>query len=107
MKFSAVLLATLASSAKAFSPSSNGRAVFASNVATDSSVETGPSTDPVDKSLKGIDTDAEHDVFDPLGGDSPALVRNNNEEVWVPQVCVCSSLGVAKTIKGNKWCCMS
>ncbi len=88
MKFSAALLATLASSAQAFSPSSNGRALLATNVATDpAAVETGPSTDPVDKSLKGIDAAAEHDVFDPLGGDSPALVRNNNEEVWVPQVC--------------------
>ena len=88
MKFSAVLLATLASSVQAFSPSSNGRAVLATNVATDPSVEVGPSTDPVDKSLKGIDANAEHDVFDPLGGDAPALVRNNNDEVWVPQVCV-------------------
>ncbi len=89
MKFSAILLATLASSANAFSPSSNGRAILATNVATDPSVEVeaGPSTDPVDKSLKGIDAGAEHDVFDPLGGDAPALVRNNNDEVWVPQVC--------------------
>ena len=81
MKFSAILLASLASTATAFSPSSNGRAIF-----TSLSAEAGPSTDPVDKTLKGIDAAAEHDVFDPLGGEAPALIRNNNQEVWVPQV---------------------
>jgi hypothetical protein len=40
--------------------------------------------DPVDKSLKGIDSD--DTVFDPTSGGSPALIRNNNDEVWVPQV---------------------
>ena len=83
MKFSAILLTTLASAASAFSPSSNGRTIFTNNVATDSIVEAGA----VDKTLQGIDGDAKGD-FDPLGGDSPALIRNNNDEVWVPQVCI-------------------
>jgi len=80
MKFSAILLTTLAAAASAFSPSSNGRTIFTNNVATDSIVEAGA----VDKTLQGIDGDAKG-VFDPLGGDSPALIRNNNDEVWVPQ----------------------
>ena len=41
-------------------------------------------TEPVDKSLKGIDS--AESVFDPTGGDNAALIRNNNDEVWVPQV---------------------
>ncbi|CAJ1954568.1 unnamed protein product [Cylindrotheca closterium] len=40
-------------------------------------------TEPVNKSLKGIDSN--EDVFDPTGGDNSALIRNNNDEVWVPQ----------------------
>lgn len=39
----------------------------------------------VDRSLKGIDEIADHDVFDPTSGDNAALQRNNNDEVWVPQ----------------------
>jgi hypothetical protein len=39
----------------------------------------------VDRSLKGIDSD--DSVFDPTTGQSPALQRNNNDEVWVSQVC--------------------
>ncbi len=88
MKFSAVLISTLFTAASAFSPSSQGRAFTARYVATEPEVSAGPSTDPVDKTLKGIDDAATHDVFDPLSGNGPALTRNNNEEVWVPQVCV-------------------
>jgi hypothetical protein len=44
----------------------------------------GASMDPVDRSMQGIDADA--DAFDPTEGDSPALTRNNNDEVWVAQV---------------------
>lgn len=91
MKFSAILLTTLASlsTSSAFTPSSsnNGRALFTTNVnvaTADAAAAAGPSTEPVDKTLKGIDT--ADDTFDPLGGDSPALIRNNNDEVWVPQV---------------------
>lgn len=25
-------------------------------------------------------------IFDPTEGDNPALIRNNNDQVWVPQV---------------------
>ena len=80
------ILASILSTGAAFSPSSNKASFTARNVATEPEVATGPSTEPVDKTLAGIDDGAEHDVFDPLGGDAPALVRNNNEEVWVPQV---------------------
>ena len=86
MKFSAVLLTTILSTASAFTPSSSGKAFTARNVATEPEVATGPSTDPVDKTLKGIDDAAEYDVFDPLGGNGPALTRNNIDELWVPQV---------------------
>lgn len=87
MKFSAIFLTTLLSTASAFSPSVafNGRAATARYVATDPETSTGPSTDPVDKTLAGIDDAAEHDVFDPHAGSEPALTRNNNDEVWVSQ----------------------
>lgn len=39
---------------------------------------------PIDRSMKGIDSDAS--TFDPTEGDSPALKRNNNDGVWVSQV---------------------
>ena len=88
MRFSAILLSTLVTAASAFSPSTTGRAAFTSlNVATEPEVSAGPSQDPVDKTLNGIDDGANHDIFDPQAGDKPALIRNNNEEVWVPQVC--------------------
>lgn len=82
MKF--VLSATLLSTAAAFSPSSSGNGLTSRSVATES-VDTLRATEHVDKSLKGIDAGADHDIFDPLAGDSPALIRNNNDEVWVPQ----------------------
>ena len=75
MKFfsAALLLVSLTSSVSAFSavaPSSAGTA-------------TG-NPDPVDRSMRGIDKD--DSTFDPTSGDSPALTRNNNDQVWVPQV---------------------
>ena len=71
MKFiTALTLSSLFASASAFS------AVAPKSV--------GGNTEPVDKSLKGIDSD--EGVFDPTGGDNAALIRNNNDEVWVPQV---------------------
>lgn len=75
MKFcTALILAAFPSSAFAFSavaPASTGAA-------------TG-NPDPIDRSMKGIDSDA--DTFDPTSGTSPALIRNNIDQVWVPQVC--------------------
>jgi hypothetical protein len=38
---------------------------------------------PVDKSMQGLD---EAGSFDPTQGENAALTRNNNGEVWVPQV---------------------
>ena len=74
MKFfsAAILLATVSNVAafSAVAPSSAGAA-------------TG-NPDPVDKSMRGIDK--EPSTFDPTAGDSPALKRNNNDQVWVPQV---------------------
>ena len=93
MKFTATTLSVLSilSVTGAFTPSSS----FSSSHNT-LKVVSDPSTEEetfapvaagaIDKSLKGIDDSAEHDVFDPLSGDKPALIRNNNEEVWVPQV---------------------
>ena len=76
MKFCNILvLAAFARSASAFSaiaPTSNGAA-------------TG-NPEPVDRSMKGIDGDSAT-AFDPTSGTSPALIRNNVDQVWVPQVC--------------------
>eukprot|EP00529_Nitzschia_sp_RCC80_P042675 CAMPEP_0113519192 /NCGR_PEP_ID=MMETSP0014_2-20120614/43387_1 /TAXON_ID=2857 /ORGANISM="Nitzschia sp." /LENGTH=393 /DNA_ID=CAMNT_0000416891 /DNA_START=111 /DNA_END=1289 /DNA_ORIENTATION=+ /assembly_acc=CAM_ASM_000159 len=38
---------------------------------------------PVDKTMKNVDK--EPSTFDPTDGDQPALVRNNNDQVWVEQ----------------------
>ncbi len=84
MKFSTILLATLFSSSQAFAPNA-GAGRFSALKVTESEVGV-PSSDVIDKSLDGIDAGAEHDVFDPLDGEQPALIRNNNDEVWVPQV---------------------
>jgi len=86
MKFSTIIVATLSAASStspsiAFTPattSRNGR-----SPALVLSAES--NTDPVDRSLNGIDSGAKHDVFDPLAGSKPALIRNNNDEVWVPQ----------------------
>jgi len=76
MKFCNILvLAAFASSASAFSaiaPTSNGAATS--------------NPEPVDRSMKGIDGDSAT-AFDPTSGTSPALIRNNIDQVWVPQVC--------------------
>jgi hypothetical protein len=71
----AVLLATISNVAafSAVAPTSVGAA-------------TG-NPDPVDKSMRGIDK--EPSTFDPTTGDSPALKRNNIDQVWVPQVRIC------------------
>ena len=70
MKLVALCLIALAGTAAAFSaiPSvANGNAAA------------------VDRTLKGIDDTANHDVFDPTSGDNAALQRNNKDEVWVSQ----------------------
>jgi hypothetical protein len=41
------------------------------------------SPDPVDKSMRDVDSVS---AFDPTDGEQPALIRNNNDGVWVPQV---------------------
>lgn len=73
MKFStALILASMASAASAFSavaPSNSGASLG--------------NTEPVDRSLRGIDSD--ESTFDPTDGDNAALTRNNNDQVWVPQ----------------------
>mmetsp|Transcript_34773 Transcript_34773/g.84029 ORF Transcript_34773/g.84029 Transcript_34773/m.84029 type:complete len:399 (+) Transcript_34773:166-1362(+) len=43
----------------------------------------GTTTAPVDKTMKNVDK--EPSTFDPTDGDQPALVRNNNDQVWVEQ----------------------
>lgn len=74
MKFySSVLLASMVSVAAAFSA-----------VAPASSASATGSPDPVDRSMRGIDTDPA--TYDPTAGDRPAVTRNNNDQVWVQQV---------------------
>jgi hypothetical protein len=55
----------------------------------------GASMDPIDRSMQGIDADA--DAFDPTEGDAPALTRNNNDEVWVAQVRRLHSVSCQRT----------
>ena len=71
----AFFLASSCLSASAFStvaPSSAGSALRMTD-----------SPDPVDYSMRGIDAEGS---YDPVEGDSPALIRNNNDGVWVEQV---------------------
>mmetsp|Transcript_111377 Transcript_111377/g.311270 ORF Transcript_111377/g.311270 Transcript_111377/m.311270 type:complete len:399 (-) Transcript_111377:53-1249(-) len=73
MKFyTALFLASLVNNACAFSA-----------VAPSSAASATGNPEPVDRSLIGIDSDP--DTFDPTSGESPALIRNNNDQVWVPQ----------------------
>lgn len=71
MKFllSSLLLASLTSSAAAFSATVPR--------------STAPNLEPVDRTMEGIDAEG---AFDPTEGENPALTRNNNDEVWVSQV---------------------
>jgi hypothetical protein len=48
---------------------------------TSASVASG--SQPIDRTMKGIDAD---NAFDPTEGESSAVKRNNNDEVWVQQV---------------------
>lgn len=77
MKFSALLIAAFTvTTASAFS-------AVAPKPSSPVKVEAAPSSEPVDKSLKGIDADSS--TFDPTTGENAALTRNNNDEVWVSQ----------------------
>eukprot|EP00568_Trieres_chinensis_P008947 CAMPEP_0183308800 /NCGR_PEP_ID=MMETSP0160_2-20130417/22482_1 /TAXON_ID=2839 ORGANISM="Odontella Sinensis, Strain Grunow 1884" /NCGR_SAMPLE_ID=MMETSP0160_2 /ASSEMBLY_ACC=CAM_ASM_000250 /LENGTH=412 /DNA_ID=CAMNT_0025472703 /DNA_START=54 /DNA_END=1292 /DNA_ORIENTATION=+ len=87
MKFASVILATFAGVACAFAPSTPA---FSRSSALYSAVEDEVSTGPVaagsiDRSLSGTDSSLSYDAFDPTSGDSPALKRNNADEVWVSQ----------------------
>lgn len=76
MKFSTVLLASLVSAVSSFSvqsPVSSGAEKVESV------------SESIDYTMKGADDDLSYDAFDPLEGDRSALVRNNKDEVWVPQ----------------------
>ena len=61
----------------------NGVAAFSAVAPASSGASTG-SPDPVDKSMRGIDSD--EGTFDPTAGENPAVTRNNNDKVWVSQV---------------------
>ena len=74
MKFYAALLLLTIGQASAFSAVAPPSA--AASVAGGS--------EEIDRSMKGIDAVGS---FDPTEGDAPALTRNNNDEVWVQQVC--------------------
>lgn len=74
MKFPTFLLAALIGTASAFTATTP---VTAANKASES--------DPIDASMKDVDVGIGYEAFDPLAGDRPAVVRNNNDGVWVPQ----------------------
>eukprot|EP00567_Pseudictyota_dubia_P012520 CAMPEP_0197448110 /NCGR_PEP_ID=MMETSP1175-20131217/16261_1 /TAXON_ID=1003142 /ORGANISM="Triceratium dubium, Strain CCMP147" /LENGTH=408 /DNA_ID=CAMNT_0042979743 /DNA_START=76 /DNA_END=1302 /DNA_ORIENTATION=+ len=83
MKFSAVILTSLMGVAVAFAPVNPS--AFAPTSALNAATLNGKTEEAIDRSMDDVDVDAKHDVFDPTSGDSPALKRNNNDEVWVPQ----------------------
>ena len=81
----ALFIASLSGSVSAFSPVAPNPPTTSVLFAATNGVSA-PSSDPVDKTLTGIDAGAPHDVFEPTEGENPALTRNNNDEVWVTQV---------------------
>lgn len=66
----------------------NGIAAFSAVAPASSGASTG-NTDPVDRSMRGIDK--AEGTFDPTAGENAALKRNNQDQVWVPQVRLISS----------------
>jgi len=42
-------------------------------------------SEPIDRTLVGIDDQLGYEAFDPTAGDSPAVSRNNKGEVWIKQ----------------------
>ena len=85
MKFSAVLIASLATASYGFAPSMQGKPISSLFMADTAARPVTTAATNIDKSLAGIDKDP--DTFDPTEGEEPALIRNNNDEVWVQQVC--------------------
>uniref|UniRef100_A0A7S2RJU2 Delta-aminolevulinic acid dehydratase n=1 Tax=Eucampia antarctica TaxID=49252 RepID=A0A7S2RJU2_9STRA len=81
MKFSAILIASLVSTVSAFTVSTSTSVGIKSALHAEAEAE----SEPIDYSMKAVDSDLDYDAFDPLSGDRPALVRNNNDGVWVPQ----------------------
>lgn len=81
MRFSSILIASLTGTASSFVPQSVSKAPSALFVASPPKAS---ATTNVDKTMKGIDSDA--GAFDPTAGENSALTRNNNDEVWVKQV---------------------
>eukprot|EP00804_Cyclotella_cryptica_P002150 CCRYP_006561-RA/>CCRYP_006561-RA protein AED:0.04 eAED:0.04 QI:879/1/1/1/0.66/0.5/4/1611/404 len=79
MKISAAVLALTAAYANAFAPVPSQ--VTRSSVL---SLAAG-NTNPVDRTMKGIDDNLGYDAFDPTAGENPAVVRNNHGGVWVQQ----------------------
>jgi len=69
--------ALLVSNVAAFS------AVVPNTPSTTAATNAGPSMEPIDKTMQGIDAEG---TFDPTAGESPALKRNNKDEIWVDQV---------------------
>jgi porphobilinogen synthase len=84
MKFSsASLLLTLLATASAFVPQSTPTFGTRLNVVTEEPGKiSSPAEDKIDRFMIGVDP---ADSFDPTKGGSPALKRNNNNDVWVPQ----------------------
>ena len=83
MKFSAVLVASLAGTTYGFAPSIKAKRLSPLFMADTSAPRvTTPATN-VDKSMFDCDFS---NIFDPTEGVSPALTRNNHDEVWVQQV---------------------
>jgi len=88
MKFAAILFAGLVGASYPFSPvmkSKTASGLFGVTSAdpVDTTMNGVASSDSVDKTMRDIDADP--NTFDPTGGESPALARNNNGEVWNQQ----------------------
>jgi hypothetical protein len=87
MKFHAALLLFL-TAGKAFA--------FSAVAPPSTNVPVAGGAEPIDRTMNGIDAAG---AFDPTDGDSPAVARNNNDEVWVQQVCTCCYVVRCQPIK--------
>jgi len=86
MKFTAALALLLTSSVSGFVVQPNGRRMNGVSLfeATMDKTEAAAADATIDRSMRDVDVGAPQE-FDPTDGGSPALIRNNKDQVWVSQ----------------------
>lgn len=78
MKMIATILALAAMHTNAF-------AFTTPSITTTTHLHAEGNTDPVDRTMNGIDDNLGYDAFDPTAGSHPAISRNNHGGVWAQQ----------------------